>query len=502
MKDAQAPDLQLRLRDLRTRLSDIEREIAGVEKQTRSEEPLLSRAFADRLTDGVFVVAEGQIRWANNSAAELLGRSNASLTKVPLADVFQSVRNPGEWLRARVKDGATSVEFVTATGGVVKTLAEVHHNGGEVFVIIVRRIALPSRIEVKETVDLEHSVRTPMVGVLGMAELLATTNLDPPQRELLETILTSSRMLIEGLDQRQGSCGNDEFDLYMFLDEFSRVYGRFAQQKGLGFDLVLDPSLPRYVHGDSSRLKQVLSHLVSNAVKFTPAGEVQVTVVFADDWRVRFVVEDTGVGMADASRDRLLRAFRQTDLGPSQRPLGLGMGLAVSKRIVDSLGGEMGVESTEGKGSRFWFSAVVNAARSGSDSGAAPVTSSAVLSVLCAEDDAINRQVIRRMLETLGCRCATVNNGQELLEELRRGRYDVVLLDCQMPVLDGYESAAKIRDYGLSGVPLIALTANANVADRQRCLELGMSDYLSKPVTLEALRAAFRRLRLPLARSK
>lgn len=262
--------------------------------------------------------------------------------------------------------GSIVLEFATATGAVLTMGSEVHDMGEGRLLVLARRPGLVSTAaahdihDLRDASDLELQLRVPMAGVLGMAELLSATTLDPQQRELLETILANGRVMLELLDHREQAIRGDEFDFYRFLDDFARSYGRFAEKKGLKFDLVMDPAIPRHALGDVSRLRQVLSHLVSNAIKFTDEGEIQVTVVFTDDWRIRFVVEDTGQGLEDSLRDAIIACFR--DREGACRSNKIGMGLAITRRLVTSLGGEMGLESTSGRGSRFWFSAVIHAA--------------------------------------------------------------------------------------------------------------------------------------------
>ncbi|MEM6567591.1 MAG: ATP-binding protein [Planctomycetota bacterium] len=294
------------------------------------------------------------------------------------------------------------------------------------------------------------------------------------------------------------------FDARSLLEEAIGLFGPQAEERGLALTLAIDGDVPEAIVGDPERLRQILVNLIGNAIKFTETGSVTLRVDArrpedsSDDARdVRFAVEDTGMGIEPEKLAGLFRAFAQADSSTTRRFGGTGLGLTISRRLVGLMRGTLEVESEPGVGSVFAFTvplaaSTLEAVQRESRSDARAASPYAALEcgghgqhrILVAEDNPTNRLVVRKMLERIGYEAVLVENGEEAVDALREGGFCAVLMDCQMPVLDGYEATQRIRKLaGASAqTPIIALTANAMDGDEMRCLTSGMDDYLSKPV--------------------
>ena len=356
--------------------------------------------------------------------------------------------------------------------------------------------------------NISHEIRTPMNGVIGMAELLASTPLSTDQRTQVKAIQVSGRSLLtllndvlefSRLEAKTLTIQSTPFAVKNVIDDCLEIMGPLARTKGLTLrSWISDGTVPALV-GDEHRTRQVLLNLVNNAIKFTTVGRVEVTAGSRqiEDGRVevRFSVSDTGPGIARENLGRLFVAFQQVDGSSSRQYGGAGLGLAISKRLTELMGGTIGVESAPGRGSIFQFTivgepatlAVPSVAEVSSQRRSAGKPS---LRVLLAEDEAINRIVVLGMLQHLGYQADSLTNGVEVLQALEREHYDVVLIDIQMPGLDGLEITRRIREKKGNVPYIIAITAHALAGDRERCLAAGMNDYLSKPLSLNDLQKA------------
>ncbi len=352
--------------------------------------------------------------------------------------------------------------------------------------------------------NLSHEIRTPINGVLGLTELLQQTRMDPVQRDLAASIqlcgrnilaLVSDILDLSKLDAARMELEVIDFDLTETARTLSAAFTPAAHAKGLQLHIHPVPADCRWLRGDPVRITQILMNFTANAVKFTASGSVDVRVRRLDH-RLRFEVSDTGIGIDEPTRLRLFQPFTQADASTTRKFGGTGLGLAIARRIVECMGGEIGVESTPASGSTFWCVLPVAPGEPYVEP-ATPHHETRPLQVLVAEDNKVNQAVAAGLLKQLGHAARIADNGEIALDLFARERFDAVLMDCQMPVLDGYQATRRIRqmDHGRA-VPIIALTAHALASDRHRCLAAGMNDYLAKPVTLEQLRGALSRAAL------
>ena len=352
---------------------------------------------------------------------------------------------------------------------------------------------------------MSHEIRTPMNGILGMAQLALDEPLPPSQRKRISIIKSSAEGLLNILDdildiskleRRAEVYERAPFDLRQSLREIVNLMTPRAQEKRLSLRLVLAPLVPQWVLGDQSRVRQILFNLIGNALKFTSAGSVTIEVTATEaqhQARIDFCVSDTGIGITPEQRAHLFQAFEQADATIRRRFGGTGLGLAICKRLVDGMNGEIDVESAPGQGSRFRFwlplPAVDEPDEFDATERAAPVRP---LNLLLVEDLPINAMVARGILEKAGHRIALVTSGEQALELVRSARFDAVLMDMQMPDVDGLEATRRIRalppPHGQ--VPIVALTANVMSEDVAACLAAGMDGHLAKPIDVAALYAA------------
>jgi len=355
---------------------------------------------------------------------------------------------------------------------------------------------------------MSHEIRTPMNGVLGMASLLRRTPLDKKQQDFLEKIQTSGEHLLaiinDILDFSKIEAGkiqlaSDDFLLADLIRDTWMLMGERLKDKGLEQKtLCSQPNL--FLRGDKTRLEQALVNFLGNAVKFTEKGSVMLSCrrigETADDYTLRFEVTDSGIGMTTEQQGRMFNAFEQADSSTSRKYQGTGLGLAITKRIAQLMGGETGVTSTLGQGSTFWLTCRLG---KGQEIKPTPMTVAEAAEVILArdypgrkilvvDDEPVNREVVGYMLEDVGLTVIMAENGKEALQKVREDDFDIVLMDMQMPELDGLDATRELRAIpGMERLVIIAMTANAFDDDRVRCLAAGMNDFVAKPFKPETV---------------
>lgn len=484
--------------------------------------PVARHTLFDELIDGVLTLdTKGRITDINSATAEMLNSGSKSLIGRSLEEVLPAlseilskatednkIRKESFALGERIIDARISVlRYKKSVCGhliVLRDATEIRQ--AQVELLKAKDEAEAASIAKGQFLaNISHEIRTPMNGIIGFLELMEDTGLNPEQSEYLNDAKSAAETLLlllnDILDYSRAEADkialeSIPFNLHELIEDTISLFTPSARKKGTALHRLISPEVPEQVRGDPVRLRQILNNFTGNAVKFTENGQVSISAAVADQSpesvAVRFEIRDTGIGMSPETVNKLFQAFTQADASTTRKYGGTGLGLAICKKLTDLMGGTIAVESEPDKGSCFKITLrLYRMEHPDSDASAqaaavaertpAPIEGAHILLV---EDIAANRKLATILLEKMGCIVECAENGEQAVEMCGGKKYDLLLMDCQMPVMDGYEATKAIRSAGgpNSATPIVAMTANASEEGRENCLEAGMDDCITKPI--------------------
>ena len=463
----------------------------------------------DRTCESVY---QDPASWMDSIHPDDFARAHASFARQVQGEALDSeyrIRTPGgqeKWIRDRAFPIRNQAGQLTRIVGIAEEITE--RKSYEEELIQAREDAEAANMaKSRFLANMSHEIRTPMNGVIGMVQLLLQTDLTAQQRRFADVVRSSGQALLSLIDNILDLCKIEAskialekcaFNPRQTIEDVVQLLETQAKTKRLDFVARVSPDIPALLSGDPHRLRQVLTNLAANAIKFTERGKIVLEAAPESqvDGRITLVfrIADTGIGIRPDEIARIFQPFAQADASTTRKYGGTGLGLSICKQLVEMMGGEIGVRSQEDVGSTFWFTAVFEAAAPGPVESAVDRrvdspggTGAREGRVLVAEDNPVNREVVLAQLHMLGYAASAVENGADAVKAVESGDYDLVLMDCQMPVMDGFEATLHIRGSDRPEIPIVAITADAMPADRDRCLKGGMNDYLAKPVELQRL---------------
>lgn len=505
------------------------------ERELRKNQIELQRLslVARHASDSILLLdPDERILWANTAFHSLMGYTSGEIISVRPEEVFYGTDTDTDTVAALRLCAATGKRFQTELLTYKKSgepiwvacdLVPVLDADEKVSMIVrIERDITQARVHARELAaaktaaeradqakseflaNMSHEIRTPMNGIVGMTDLLADTDLNEEQRRFLEIIRSSSHGLLKiindildlsRLETGKTELHQDDFSLRDWFEHATEVFRPLAEQKGLRFTVDIPTDVPEFIHADDGKLRQVLQNLLGNAVKFTQEGQVKVSLRYRPEAATNLVikVEDSGIGINHTELDHVFDRFSQADGATTREFGGTGLGLTISRHLVTMMGGDISVHSTVGKGSCFCIEVpvqIVDAAEPGDPpTRASNFDCLATCNVLIADDNATNRFLVNRYLANFVAHIDEATNGREAVEMFRAGSYDFILMDMSMPEMDGLAATRAIRQSQLPQSIIVALTANAFVADKEECLAAGMDAFLSKPIRKETLLA-------------
>jgi PAS domain S-box-containing protein len=501
----------------------------AVEREAQQDIQRVARLSEDAPNPIVEFDGDGNMLYANTAMVELLNYGTSIQGRVEavfppnLSDVLNHClesRQPTVRLEHHVEDRVLAWSFFP-----LEHLREVRAYGTDITAAVELRRAKEAAEESARAkaiflATMSHELRTPMNGVLGCTQLLQDTALADPQRQLLETMHRSAESLLvlvnDILDFSKIEAGKmslevADVEIIPLIADVITLTSESAKKKGLLVQVEVAPDIPAVLRGDPVRLRQILFNLVGNAVKFTERGGIHISVKTvpsnqdnSDAVVLQWTVKDTGIGITADQQTRLFGAYAQAEESTARRYGGTGLGLMICCQLVELMGGAMMVESTPGKGSSFTYftSLLPSIQRTVSAQAVKPTIASMAdrttpIRILVVDDNEINQVVACKFLQKLGYQVEVARNGREAVDSIAHATYDAVLMDCEMPEMDGYEATQEIRRQEQTTtrhLPIIALTGHASSEDEQRCRQAGMDDVVTKPITLPTLRAKLERL--------